>query len=438
MANFLNRLINSISPEKAEKEAMEDMHKVYQVPYQLQRIRQDALSRREAIEEAERAYFPHRVRMQQMYLNTKENGHIFACIERRKDLTRLRKWEFVNANGEVNQNVTDIFCHNVKGNSVVKEWFAKLVNYILDARFYGYSLVYLGDIHNGDFDDLEVVKRWFVSPDREMLNSVLYDVNGAEFCEDENIKDWYLYVPTDNETGTSKCGYGLFYELSIYEIFARNLLGFNGDFVELFSQPFRVGKTNKTEESERAMFAETLRDMGSSGWALLDAQDDTIEFLESSLGGNGFQGYDNFEKRLEDKISQIILGHSDAVKSIAGKLGNSNEDSPATQALEDKQTQDGNFVSSIINGKLFEQMRNLGFDIPMDVKAVLKNDNEQMEMIDSMAKLAETLKKGGLQLDAEYFTKQTGIPVTSAPQPQPQQLQKLPTSIQNKLNEIYR
>jgi hypothetical protein len=436
MANFLNRLINSISPEKVENEAMEDMHKVYQVPYQLQRIRQDALSRREAIEEAERAYFPHRVRMQQMYLNTKENGHIFACIERRKDLTRLRKWEFVNANGEVNQNVTDIFCHNVKGNSVVKEWFAKLVNYILDARFYGYSLVYLGDIHNGDFDDLEVVKRWFVSPDREMLNSVLYDVNGAEFCEDENIKDWYLYVPTDNETGTSKCGYGLFYELSIYEIFARNLLGFNGDFVELFSQPFRVGKTNKTEESERAMFAETLRDMGSSGWALLDAQDDTIEFLESSLGGNGFQGYDNFEKRLEDKISQIILGHSDAVKSIAGKLGNSNEDSPAQQALEDKQTQDGNFVSSIINGKLFEQMRNLGFDIPMDVKAVLKNDNEQMEMIDSMAKLAETLKKGGLQLDAEYFTKQTGIPVTSAPQPAP--LQKLPTSIQNKLNEIYR
>lgn len=436
MANFLNRLINSISPEKEENEAMEDMHKVYQVPYQLQRIRQDALSRREAIEEAERAYFPHRVRMQQMYLNTKENGHIFACIERRKDLTRLRKWEFVNANGEVNQKVTDIFCHNVKGNSVVKEWFAKLVNYILDARFYGYSLVYLGDINNGDFDDLEVVKRWFVSPDREMLNSVLYDVNGAEFCEDENIKDWYLYVPTDNETGTSKCGYGLFYELSIYEIFARNLLGFNGDFVELFSQPFRVGKTNKTEESERAMFAETLRDMGSSGWALLDAQDDTIEFLESSLGGNGFQGYDNFEKRLEDKISQIILGHSDAVKSIAGKLGNSNEDSPSQQALEDKQTQDGNFVSSIINGKLFEQMRNLGFDIPMDVKAVLKNDNEQMEMVDSMAKLAETLKKGGLQLDAEYFTKQTGIPVTSAPQPAP--LQKLPTSIQNKLNEIYR
>ena len=130
MANFLNRLINSISPEKVENEAMEDMHKVYQVPYQLQRIRQDALSRREAIEEAERAYFPHRVRMQQMYLNTKENGHIFACIERRKDLTRLRKWEFVNANGEVNQKVTDIFCNNVKGNSVVKEWFAKLVNYI--------------------------------------------------------------------------------------------------------------------------------------------------------------------------------------------------------------------------------------------------------------------------------------------------------------------
>ena len=81
-------------------------------------------------------------------------------------------------------------------------------------------------------------------------------------------------------------------------------------------------------------------------------------------------------------------------------------------------------------------MRNLGFDIPLDVVAVLKNDNEQMELVDNMAKLAESLKKGGLQLDADYFTKQTGIPVTGTPTTQP--LQKLPTSIQNKLNEIYR
>ena len=128
-------------------------------------------------------------------------------------------------------------------------------------------------------------------------------------------------MKTQNDVGTSPCGYGLFWELSILEIFLRNLLGYNGDFVELFAQPFRVGKTNKTDETERAAFADTIRNAGSSGWALIDDIGESIELLESSLGGTGYNGYDNFEQRLEAKVSQLILGHADALKSVPGKLG---------------------------------------------------------------------------------------------------------------------
>ena len=48
----------------------------YITPVQLQRIRQDIAQWRAAIGEAENAWFPHRVRMQRMYMDTILNGHI--------------------------------------------------------------------------------------------------------------------------------------------------------------------------------------------------------------------------------------------------------------------------------------------------------------------------------------------------------------------------
>jgi phage gp29-like protein len=257
---------------------------------------------------------------------------------------------------------------------------------------------------------------------------------GINFVEDETYKDWLIYVSTPNDTGISPCGYGLFYELSPYEIFLRNLLGFNGDFIELFAQPFRVGKTNKTDESERAAFENSVRDVGSSGYAILDEFGESIEFLESSLGSTGYQGYDNFEKRLEDKVSQLILGHADAMKSIPGKLGNSGEESPAQQALEDKATKDAVFILPLVNTELFSRMRALGFNIPEGTVACMQNDNEEVENAHNVADLAIKIKQGGLQMDATYFTEKTGIPLTEIQAPQPTGVAK---NITNKLREIY-
>jgi phage gp29-like protein len=428
--SLLSRIKNAVAPIKIKEAPSTRLVKL-----QLQRIRQDAETRRKAIFEAEMSYFPFRVKMQQMYLNTKENAHIKACIERRKDLTILRKWEFKNASGEIDQKVTDMFCTTINGKTQLKTWFQSYLSYCLDAIFFGYTLINLNDIVDNEFPKIEVIKRWNVSPDRYELTSFPYMMYGINFVDDESYKDWLVYVSTPNDTGISPCGYGLFYELSPYEIFLRNLLGFNGDFIELFAQPFRIGKTNKTDESERAAFENSVRDVGSSGYAILDEFGESIEFLESSLGSSGYQGYDNFEKRLEDKVSQLILGHADAMKSIPGKLGNSGEESPAQQALEDKATKDAVFILPLVNKELFNRMRALGFNIPEGTVACMQNDNEEVENAHSVSDLAIKIKQAGLQMDGNYFTEKTGIPLAEIQAPtQPIGVAK---NITNKLVEIY-
>jgi phage gp29-like protein len=415
------------------KDKVKKSEKAYIAPQQLDRIRQDAGTRREAIREAEQDFLPYRVKLQRLYLNTKENGHIKACIDRRKDLTLLRNWEFVNPNGTVNEQVMSIFTENIGGKTSNKYWFSQLCSFILDAQFYGYSLVHLGDIINNDFPKINIVRRWHVSPDRKELSVYPYMPVGTKFDEDP-YRNWYIYAPTLNDDGVSKCGYGLFYTLSIYEIFLRNLMGFNGDFIELFAQPFRVGKTTKTDEVERAEFANVLQNMGTSGWAMLDDIGDDIKFLESQLGGTGFQGYDNFEQRLEAGVSKLILGHADAIKSIPGKLGNDGEGSPAEQAMRDKQSNDGTYLQQIINTELIPKLRGLGFNIPFGVVGRLKNDNEQTDIANNITDLAVKIKQAGLQMEGQYFTKQTGIPLEQVPMDRP----TLPQRITNKLNQLYK
>lgn len=415
------------------KDKVKKSEKAYMVRQQLERIRQDASTRREAIREAEQDFLPYRVKLQRLYLNTKENGHIKACIDRRKDLSLLRNWEFVNPNGTINEQVMSIFTENIGGKTNSKYWFTQLCSFILDAQYYGYSLVHLGDIINNEFPKLKIVRRWHVSPDRKEVSAYQYMPVGSKFDE-EPLRNWYIYAPTLNDDGVSKCGYGLFYILSIYEIFLRNLMGFNGDFIELFAQPFRVGKTSKTDEAERAEFANVLQNMGTSGWAMLDDIGDEIKFLESQLGGTGWQGYDNFEQRLEAGVSKLILGHADAIKSIPGKLGNDGKDSPAEQAMRDKQSNDGNYLQQIINTELIPKLRGLGFNIPFGVVGRLKNDNEQIDIANNITDLAVKIKQAGLQMEGQYFTKQTGIPLEQV------QLEKpvLPKSIVNKLQNLYK
>jgi phage gp29-like protein len=322
------------------------------------------------------------------------------------------------------------------GKELAANWFDSFLNYVLDSIFYGYSLISLGDVENESFSDITLVKRWNVSPDRKHVSSYIYSMNGKSW-EDDDVKDWHVYVSTPSEIGSSQCGFGLLYKVAPYEILLRNNLGYNADFNEMFNQPLRIGKTTKTDETERAEFEALLRDMGANPYALLDASMDSIEFAESKSIGTSYLSYSNFEERAQKVISKIILGHADALDSTAGKLGSDNGESPAQKALEDIQIKDGILICNVVNRMLIPRMIKLGFKIPSNYHFEFSNDREQKEVKaeeykqnKEAADIAWKMKLAGLQMDAEYFTKETGIPATVLLTQVDIQKEKLETEIQ--------
>lgn len=422
-------------PKKGQVEGYKKNLTRYISPVQMNRIRQDFASWREGATEAENAWYPHRVKMQRMYIDTILNGHVEACINKRRNLTLLREYCFKDGENEP-EKAQDILDH---------QWLSLMISYILDAQLFGYSLIALGDITDSEFKNTELIKRWNVSPDRYSVGAFPYSITGVSFME-EPMCDWHIYISTPNEIGTSPCGYGLLYKVAILEIICRNLLGFNTDASELFGMPIRVIKTTKTEESERAELFEAGVNMGSSAVIMMDIGDE-IELVERSENGTGYLIYDNLEQRCEKKISKILLGHADAIDSVPGKLGNDGKESPAAQALEEVQTKDGKFVEGVINSQLLPKLRKLGFAIPENLKFAFKNDGERHEIRERedssnkvTADIAKTMKDAGLQMDAAYFTERTGIPSTPIvePEPQPTNTNPLSNRIKNKLEDLYK
>lgn len=429
ITNIFNKLGGKPSVKKAQA-----IHKGFR-RLQLHRTRQNVNTWRDAIAEAERDFHAHRVKMQNLFNDTVQNGHVFACMEARKDLTLLR--DFCVKSGEKElEDLAQMFKR--------ARWFRDLVNHILDAKFYGYSLIALGDLVDSGFPDLSVTPRWLVSPDRLDVVTYPYNTHGTEFLKPP-YDDWHIWVPTPTENGYSTCGYGLLYKVSLYEVIARINLGFNTSYSEIFGMPFRAAFTDSTEDEYRAELASMLSEMGSAGWGVFD-KEDVLEFVQPNSGtGSGFMVYDNLEKRCEAKISKLILGHADALDSVPGKLGNQNEESPAYKALKAKQTKDGSDVEAVLNDQVLPKLRKLGFAIPEDARFEFRNDEEKYnarrredESNKVTSDIAKTMKDAGLQMSAEYFTERTGIPALPVAEAEPMQPPaKGFKSIENKLRELY-
>jgi len=192
-------------------------------------------------------------------------------------------------------------------------------------------------------------------------------------------------------------------------------MGYNGDFVELYSQPFRYAKTTKTQEDERGELENMLQNMGSSGWGIFDPNDE-IDFLEASSSKSAYKSYGDLEERCEKKISKIILGHADALDSTPGKLG---ENDATREALEVIEKKDTDFITNFMNDLLLPKMRMHGIAIPENLRFSFANDKEKEEALIKENEInkaiidnVKTLFDAGYKVDAMQIEEMTGLKIT--------------------------
>lgn len=404
-------------------------------PVQFQRMSHDVKMWREAILEAELAFYPKRVRMQRMYMDTDQTGYFQAVIARFRELTMLRDYKvYQNKNGK--QEISKDLTQSLEEQS----WFQDYIEEIINAILYGYSFISLGNIVDDGFPYIKSIVRENILPDGNgstkspILTSMVYMTDGLHVKDDPLIEMCNHWIGT-KPIRRSSCGYGLLYVISLLEIHVRHISAWNVDYVEMFGQPIKKGTTRKTGK-ERTKFEEFLRNSASNAYVLLDkATEDNIEYEMAQSAGTAWKSYDNIINRLEGTAAQVLLGHTDAMKSTPGKLGGmqaANKDgfneSLVEQAMNAKQTITGNFVCRKVNEVGAPLFRRLGKYvgskiirdlIPEGYKFGLVNDKEENEIKRRtnahrmlVSEYVKNLNTAGWDVDNEQLNEVVGLTLT--------------------------
>ena len=108
---------------------------------------------RRACQSAINAENPNRCHLYDIYRDVALDSHLSGAVEQVNGFVKCRAFKIVDAEGNPNEDALAYF---------QTEWFSDFIDYILESRYWGYSLIELGDIVTDEdgklsFDGLTIV-----------------------------------------------------------------------------------------------------------------------------------------------------------------------------------------------------------------------------------------------------------------------------------------
>ena len=392
-------------------------------PIQFERLAADIQDWRDAMREMELAFFPFRTKSTRIYIDTAENVFVKGLISRMKELVLQRQPEIYQI-----KNGKKIVSKELSQELNCNFWFEDYRGLVIDAILWGFRLIELGDIDpysNNLFPEMTFTRPENIRIDTwrgALLTSIPYYIDGIEVQNDEIVKLWNHYIPTNSNRGVSKCGYGLLYNISEYAIHLKHLLGWRLDFIENYGQPTRVGTTNKIGSALKK-FEAFLANPSSNQYVLLNkAVGDEFRLEENSCGGTGtgWKNHGDTSTFLKKELSLMCFGHEDVMMTTAGKVGanvTSNKDgfneSGMETAVNGKQDLYSNFEIRKMNEITFPSFRKLAKHtgckrlnfVPEGYIYGLTNDKESQEVsrrfnanMEAKGRWVLSLYNGGIRL----------------------------------------
>lgn len=353
---------------------------------QLYRITQSIDKWRLGLIHAESVINPKRYELIRTYNDIVLDNHLSALMQSRKNKILSKNWGFYNKESQKIANLDKM---------VDSEWFVKTLDMALDSLFYGYSLIQFGDIVNDSFNDVELVRREYVSPELGLVLSMPTTLDGKSY-NDKPYSDWCLFVG-------QKYDFGLLVKAAPLVIYKKFIMGNWAEFAEVFGMPYKEAHTNVRDPELMANMVKALSQTGSNAYGIFDT-DDTIKFIQTSTS-DSFQVYNQFIERMNSELSKLIIGQTGTTDM--GK--NRGSDDVHQNVADEYGKRDEWFLRSFVNGKFIPFLKNLGFSIPDD--AVFQTEKESGMNLAELGKLAIELLKVG-DIEEGYIEETFGIPFT--------------------------
>ena len=342
---------------------------------------------------------PCRGRLYDIYRDVEVDLHLGGCVDQRKGFVEKKSFKLVDAKGKQDDVATQL---------LEAAWFKDMIGYILDSRYWGHSLIQLGDIITVDgemrYTGIEVVNRKHVIQEYGVIIREQGDEwqTGIPYRKGP-MADWVI------EAGKPK-DFGLYLKAATQTIPKKNMLAYWDQFGEIFGMPIRIAKTTARDPKDRSQIENMLSSMGAAAWGLFP--DGTDIDIKETTRGDAFNVYDKRIDRANSELSKGILNQTMTIDN-----GSSLSQSEVhLEVFENVVEKDADLVKDIVNDQLLPRMVKHGFP----VKGLHFEWDTSIDYTPEQQLEYEKMILDRFEVDPKYLIDKDGIPITGEKQ-QPEQ-----------------
>ena len=334
---------------------------------------------------------PRRGRMYDIYRDVEVDLHLSGCVDQRKGFVEKKSFKLVDAKGKQNDTATQI---------LEATWFKDLVGYILDSRYWGHSLIQLGDVITVEgemrYASVELVSRKHVIQEYGVIIREQGDEwrSGIPYREGA-MADWVIEAGKPHDLG-------LFLKAATQTIPKKNMMAYWDQFGEIFGMPIRIAKTTARDPKDRSQIENMLSSMGAAAWGVFP--DGTDIDIKETTRGDAFNVYDKRIDRANSELSKGILNQTMTIDN-----GSSLSQSEVhLEVFENVVKKDAGLVKDIVNDQLLPRMVKHGFP----VKGLRFEWDNSIDYTPEQQIEYEKMITDRYEVDPKYFIDKYGVPIT--------------------------
>lgn len=351
----------------------------------------DLASWRQAHQLAINVQNPNRLRLLDIYRDVDLDLHLSGCIGQLQGFIMSKSFKLTNEKNDTDEDALRY---------LETAWFKQFVKYVLQARYWGHSLIELGNVitrEDGELtlDGVSLIPRKHVIPEygRVTVTPGGSWESGIAYREPP-------YCDSLVEVGESD-DLGLYLKAAIQTIPKKYALAFWDSFAEMFGLPIRIAKTTSRDQKEIDRLGKMMETMGSKAWAVLP-EESSIELKESSRG-DAYNVYDKRIDRANSELSKLVLFVTMTIED-----GSSLSQSKVhLKVLDNLIYEIADLVRDTVNDQLLPKMVKMGFPL----KGLHFDWNEPVDYTPEQQKAFEEMILNNYEVDGSYFEDKYGIPV---------------------------
>lgn len=322
--------------------------------------------------------------LQELFDYIMDDAHLSSQVLLRKSMPLGSEYDLVRENGDTDDQATY--------NLTVMPSTRRLLNAILDAQLYGYSLVELYP-RPGNPDPLGItlIDRRHIDPRNGLVLIDTSDTTGIPYRE---LREFGTYILEFRGEGL-----GLLDKAVPHVLFKRFAQSCWSEFCEVCGMPPRVIKTNTQDPNLRDKYLEMLSNYGSGANGVIDIDDEMIFVATNASNG---EAYENLIRLCSNELSLLING---AVLGQDTRYGSNSKEETSADLNAKLIKFDFDYIEANFNTIVIPALVTLGI-IPQGLRFRFRQQEDTSELFNQTMQAAQYF-----DIDPEWVKEKFGIEV---------------------------